>query len=371
MEYGQLNKNAGFEIDTMIKSSFIPVKLEKGVLARTVLERKSHNVTNYKSPEGSEESLLASVGFTTFATVPLIAKHDVIGVMVVDNLVNRAPITTEQVEFLQLFANHAATAIEMGRLHENLEKTNKRLLDAQDMLVRTKTLATLGEFSAGIAHELRNPLVSIGGFARRLTRIFEGETKEARYARIIATEVESMEKILKQILDFAGGAKPERRKVDIIHVIEHVLVLLGASIKDNNITVETDYDERTRYLVVDEVQMRQLFINLIKNAIEAIGEKGGMLRIRSVTMEGSEGGVGFAVEDTGPGIPPEDLEHVFDPFFTKKSTGVGLGLSMCSRVVESSHGGRIFIDSKLGQGTSVMVWFPPEVLKGAEEEAKQ
>ncbi|MFA6448440.1 MAG: GAF domain-containing protein [bacterium] len=368
MEYGQFNKNAGFEIDRMIKGARIPLRSEKGILAHTILEQNSFNVTDYKSPAGSEESLLASVGFTTFATVPLIAKHDVVGVMVVDNLVNRNQITTEQVEFLQIFANHAASAIEMSRLYENLEKTNKRLVDAQDMLVRTKTLATLGEFSAGIAHELRNPLVSIGGFARRLTRIFEGETKEARYARIIATEVESMEKILKQILDFAGGAKPERRKVDIIHVIEHVLVLLGASIKDNNIAVETEYDERTRYLFVDEVQMRQLFINLIKNAIEAIGEKGGSLRIRSVIMEGAEGGVGFAVEDTGPGIPPEDLEHVFDPFFTKKSAGVGLGLSMCSRVVESSHGGRIFIDSKVGQGTSVMVWFPPETLQGDENQ---
>ncbi len=367
MEYGQFNKNAGFEIDRRTKGVFMPIRPEKGILARTMLERRSFNVTGYHSPEGSEESLLDGMGFTDFATVPLIAKHNVVGVMVVDNLVNRKRITEEQVELLQIFANQAANAIEMSRLYENLERINRRLIDAQDMLVRTKTLATLGEFSAGIAHELRNPLVSIGGFARRLAKVLEGDSKEARYARIIATEVESMEKILKQILEFAGGAKPERRKVDIIHIIEHVLVLLGASITENRIVVETDYDERTRYLYVDEVQMRQLFINLIKNAIEAIGDGGGTLRVRSVVMESAEGGVGFAVEDTGPGIPPEDLEHVFDPFFTKKSAGVGLGLSMCSRVVESSHGGRIFIDSKVGQGTAVMVWFPPEVLKGDEE----
>ncbi len=361
MELGRFNKDAGFEIDRLIKGAAIPIREESGILARTVLHRASHNVADYAPPDGNEKRALGSVGFSTFATVPLIAKQDVVGVMLVDNLVTRETITGEQVELLQIFANQAANAIEMSRLYENLERTNKRLVEAQDMLVRTKTLATLGEFSAGIAHELRNPLVSIGGFAWRLTKMFEGESKEARYARIIATEVEGMEKILKQILDFAGGARPERRKVDIILVIEHVLVLLGSAIKENGIQVETDYDERVRYLYVDEVQMRQLFINLIKNAVEAIGDGGGTLRIRSFLMESLEGGAGFAVEDTGKGITPEDLEHVFDPFFTKKSTGVGLGLSMCSRVVEISHNGRIFIDSKVGAGTTVMVWFPPEV----------
>jgi signal transduction histidine kinase/putative methionine-R-sulfoxide reductase with GAF domain len=361
MELGRFNKNAGFEIDRLIKGAIIPIRDEIGVLARTVIHRVSHNVANYVSPQGSKEEALASVGFTTFATVPLLEKQDVVGVMVVDNLVTRDAITGEQVELLQIFANQAASAIETSRLYENVERANKRLVEAQDMLVRTKTLATLGEFSAGIAHELRNPLVSIGGFARRLVKMFEGDLKEARYARIIATEVEGMEKILKQILDFAGGASPERRKVDIILVIEHVLVLLDSAIKDNNITVETDYDESIRYLYVDEVQMRQLFINLIKNAVEAIGEVGGALHIRSFVMDIADGGAGFAIEDTGKGIPAEDLDHVFDPFFTKKNSGVGLGLSMCSRVVETSHNGRIFIDSKVGQGTTVMVWFPPDV----------
>ncbi len=362
MEYGQFNKHAGFDIDRIIKESMIPIHPEKGVLSKTVLEQKSFNVSDHRSPQGSEERVLDNIGFTTFATVPLVAKDRVIGVMVVDNLVNRKPITEVQVEFLQLFANQAASAIEMSRVYENLEHTNKRLVDARDLLVRTKTLATLGEFSAGIAHELRNPLVSIGGFAKRLTRIFEGDSKEARYSRIIANEVEGMEKILNQILDFAGGAKTERRKVDVILLLEQIFVLFTEQFEKKAISVETDYEERARYLYIDEVQMRQLFINLIKNAIEAMGN-GGLLRVRSTLISGNDGGVGFEVADTGVGIPPEDIQHIFDPFFTRKSSGTGLGLTMCSRIVESNHGGRMFIESKIGRGTSVLVWLPPEVLK--------
>lgn len=371
-EYGQFNKSAGFEIDRRVKGAVIPIRPEKGVVARTVIEGGSFNVANYASPAGSEESLLGEMGFSVFATAPLIAKDRVIGVLVVDNLVNRKPITDEHVGFLQLYANQAASAIEMNRVYRNLEQTNKRLIDARDLLVRTKTLATLGEFSAGIAHELRNPLVAIGGFAKRLTKTLLDDSKEARYARIISTEVEGMEKILGQILDFAGGAKADRRRVDVAHLIEHVFVLFNASLERQQIKVEQEYEERARYLYIDEVQMRQLFINLVKNAIEAMKD-GGTLRVRSTLLDEGGGGVGFEVEDTGVGIPAENLEHVFDPFYTSKSTGIGLGLPMCSRVVESNHGGRMFIESKVGRGTNVMVWLPREVLEepGAQGEQPQ
>jgi two-component system, NtrC family, sensor histidine kinase HydH len=366
-EYGQFNRNAGFEIDRRVKGAAIPIREDKGVIACTVLERKSFNVSNYAAPAGSEEALLAEMGFTVFATAPLLAKDRAIGVIVVDNLVNKKPITVEHIRFLQLFANQAASAIETNRVYKNLERMNKRLVDARDMLVRTKTLATLGEFSAGIAHELRNPLVAIGGFAKRLLKSHPEDSREARYARIIATEVEGMEKILNQILDFAGGAKAERRRVDIAHLIEHVFVLFNELLRKYNIKVEPEYEEGARYLYVDEVQMRQLFINLIKNAIEAMKD-GGTLRIHTTLIGGGGDGVGFEVEDTGVGIPAESIEHVFDPFFTSKSTGTGLGLTMCSRIVESNHGGRMFIESKVGRGTSVMIWLPPDVLREPEEQ---
>ncbi|HOO55542.1 MAG TPA: GAF domain-containing protein [bacterium] len=364
VEYGQLNRNAGFDMDRMVEGVYIPCKTEKGVLSQTVIERRSFNVKDYVPPEGSEEKILSDLGFRAFATVPLTAKGRVVGVMAVDNMVNRNPITSNDVELLQLFADHAATALEMNRIYKNLEKTNKRLVDARDMLVRTKTLATLGEFSAGIAHELRNPLVAIGGFARRLARKLEGNSKEARYARVISNEVEGMESILSQILEFVGGAKPVPRRIDVFHLLEQVFVLFTDSLKSSKIKIETEYDEEARYLYVDEVQMRQLFINLIKNAIEAMKEEGGTIRVKSAVMRAAEGGVGFEVEDGGVGISPEDLEHVFDPFFTRKATGTGLGLPMCSRIVENNHGGRIFVDSKVGRGTSVLIWFPPGVLTG-------
>jgi len=367
MEWGQFNMTAGFKIDRIIKNTAIPVEPGKGVLVKTVLKRTTYNVQDYVPPENSEESFLSEVGFTSFATVPLVTKNRVSGLIVVDNMVTRELITEEHVKFLQLFANQAAIAIEMGRMYKNLEMTNRRLIDARDLLVRTKTLATLGEFSAGVAHELRNPLVAIGGFAKRLAKKLEGESREAQYARIIAREVEGMESILNQILEFVGGAGPHFTTVDIPHIIGQVSMLFHDRMRENNINLETKYDRRVRNLRVDEVQMRQLFINLIKNSIEAMKD-GGELRITTTYIEEGDGGVGFEIADTGEGIPADDLSHIFDPFFTKKETGTGLGLSMCSRIVETNHGGRIFVDSKVGRGTSVLVWLPQEVLEIAENE---
>ncbi|MEW5946355.1 MAG: GAF domain-containing protein, partial [bacterium] len=357
-DYSQYNMRAGFAIDRMIKEVTIPVRTDAGILARTVREKRVFNVSGYAAPEGSAEFFLRDARVTSFAVVPLTAKERVAGVMVVDNLVTRKPITDDDLTFLLLFANQAASAIEMAKVYTNLELTNKRLMDARDMLVRQKTLATLGEFSAGIAHELRNPLVSIGGFSKRLLKLLPDNSREANYAKIIATEVEGLEKILGQILEFVAGARVERRKTDAEFVINQVLALMRKDISGERVAVKTTFDERARFLLVDEMQFRQLFINLIKNAVEAMKGRGGTLGISSALIEDEEGGVGFEVSDTGDGISPEDIGRIFDPFFTRKPAGTGLGLPICSRIVETNHGGRIFVDSKKGHGTSVLLWFP-------------
>lgn len=365
-EYGLYNMQAGFEIDRRIRETVIPIARGKGIVADTAIDRMPYSVCEYSSPEGSEESVLGELHFTRFATIPLILKETLIGVILVDNLVTNEPITAEALNFLLIFANQAASAIEIARIYKSLEETNKRLIDAQDLLVRAKTLATLGEFSAGVAHELRNPLVSIGGFARRLAKMLDGEVKEARYARIIATEVENLERILSQILEFVGGGQPVRKKVDIVLLLEQVFTLFRDQMEKLKISLVTEFDETVRHLWVDEVQMRQLFINLIKNALEAMEAKGGTLKVASTRMADT-GGAGFEISDTGVGISGEDLEKVFDPFFTKKTTGTGLGLSMCSRIVEGNHGGRIFMDSKKNHGTSVLVWLPDSAILTQDE----
>ena len=361
-EYGLFNMRAGFKIDTIVKEISIPVHSDLGVLAKTVLEKKPLNVEDYSPPDEARESIFKELGLKTFAAVPLMAKDHVVGVVVVDNLVTREPVTKDDLNFLTLFANQAASAIEMAKLYKNLEDTNKRLMEARDQLVRHRTLATLGEFSAGIAHELRNPLVSIGGFAKRLLKVLPENTREHQYSKIIATEVEGLEEILGQILEFVAGIEADKKTVDVSALVEQVLVLFRETIEKHGIIVETSFDEGARYLIADEIQIRQLFINLIKNALEAMGDKGGTLGIRSTLLNDDEGGVGFEVNDTGCGIAPEDLERVFDPFFTRKPAGSGLGLSISSRIVEGNHGGRIFIDSKKDRGTSVLIWFPWSII---------
>ncbi|MFH1537711.1 MAG: ATP-binding protein, partial [bacterium] len=353
---------AGFEVDGLVKEVSVDVQKDSGVLARTVREKKSYLEEKYAAPgNSSEREFFKALGLSSFAVVPLVARDRVVGAIMVDNLATREAITRDDLTFLMLFANQAASAIEMARAYKYLEMTNRELTDARDLLVRHKTLATLGEFSAGVAHELRNPLVSIGGFARRLIRSLPPDSDARNYARIISTEVEGLEQILSQILDFVAGVKPRKKKVDMNVLLEHVLQLFRKNIESAGIRVETELDEAARYLVVDEVQMRQLFINLVKNAVEAMPE-GGKLNVRSACIGNEDAGVGFEVSDTGHGIAPEDMEKVFTPFFTRKDKGMGLGLSISSRIVEGNHGGRMFLDSKRGQGTSVLVWLPLSTL---------
>lgn len=366
-EYVKFNMSIGFEVDRIVKRAVIPIESDSGILARTIVEKTAMRGESYEPPENSaEREFFKTVGLESFVAAPLNVKGRVVGAVLVDNLVTREPITEEDITFLTLFANQAASAIEIARAYKDLEISNKQLTDTRDMLVRIRTLATLGEFSAGIAHELRNPLVSIGGFARRLIRSLPPDSEAHESARIIATEVEGLEQILGQILEFVAGAQPVMKSVDVNEIIEHVLNLFREVIEKSRIEVVKELDERVRTVTADDVQLRQLFINLIKNAIEAMSA-GGVLRVRTTLMEDQDSGVGFEIGDTGHGIDPEDMEKIFNPFFTRKEKGIGLGLSMCSRIVEGNHGGRIFIDSKRERGTSVLVWLPASTLPGGGE----
>jgi signal transduction histidine kinase len=284
---------------------------------------------------------------------------------------------------------------------ESLESANKQLKQAQEELIRTEKLASIGRFAAGVAHEVGNPLGAILGYTSILQKERMDHEESKDYLKRIEKEIERINRIVRELLDFARPSKFEIREIEINKVIESTLSLLSYQKNFKNIEAQLDLEPNLPMIKGDESQLSQVFINIILNAIDAM-PNGGVLTIRTGThlvenldtgrlqriyprrrksdpMESdyyhmrkadplavlfkkfSEGDrlVQIRISDTGIGIKKEDLENIFDPFYTTKAPdkGTGLGLSISLRIVESL-GGEIKVESEVGKGTTFEVYFP-------------
>jgi two-component system sensor histidine kinase HydH len=256
-------------------------------------------------------------------------------------------------------------------LAETLAETNRKLEQAQEEARRSERLAALGQMSAGLAHEIRNPLGVIKGSAEMLHQKLGGSNPLAtELAGYISTETNRLSALVTRFLDFARPLHTELVPQDITVVLDRALHDVSAAYKDQagGVRVERHYQPNLPQVPLDEGLSEQAFVNLIQNAYDAMGEAGGTLRVIADRAHGSDPeGIEVRIEDTGPGIPEELREQIFNPFVTTKKTGVGLGLSIVSRIIDGHHG-KIRIESGSGQngsqGARFVMFFP-----GREEAA--
>ena len=247
------------------------------------------------------------------------------------------------------------------RLAEELAEANRRLAEAQEEARRSERLAALGQLSAGLAHELRNPLAVIKGSAETLTRKLQSaDPVSTEVAGYISSEVNRLNAIVTRFLNFARPLKVEKRSEQIPPLVERALKAGRDRWPEAKVEVERQYGSDLPNAQVDPELCEQVFTNLVLNAYEAM-PGGGKLRV-AVTAANSDGqrGVAIEVEDTGPGIPPELGQQIFNPFFTTKKDGVGLGLSIVSKIVDD-HRGWIRLapaQGKLGKGACFRVFLP-------------
>lgn len=229
---------------------------------------------------------------------------------------------------------------------------------------RIERLATLGEVSAGIAHEIRNPLAGIKISAQVLEESFSpGDHRSQLVARIVK-EIDRSNELLKKFFNFAKPGKPRQEFVALDILIEGVYFLLSSKMRKKEIVFEKNIESDIPDIYVDENQIEQVLINLFLNSLDAM-EKGGSIIVKLKVVEGkaenilnnASKAVVLDLFDTGCGIESDNLERIFNPFFTTKSDGVGLGLSISSRLIEE-NGGRILVESEPGQGTTFKVYFP-------------
>lgn len=244
-------------------------------------------------------------------------------------------------------------------LAEELAETNRRLELAQAEARRSERLAALGQLSAGLAHEIRNPLGIIKGSAEMLTeRTRASEPIVAELAGYVSTEVNRLSALVTRFLDFARPLRLELTQQSVEAVVDRALQKVAAAWSGPAIAVERRYDANLPQVALDESFCEQCFINLAQNAYEAMNEKGGgTLRVsvgRATRHE--RDGVEVRFEDSGPGILPEMREQIFNPFVTTKKTGVGLGLSIVSKIMDEHHGSIQLASG--AQGACFVLFFP-------------
>ncbi|MFQ5450752.1 MAG: GAF domain-containing protein [Nitrospinaceae bacterium] len=359
-------KNSAF--NQFVRGLSFPLQPGKNVLVETVIQKKSFNVIDAKHHPLVDNAFIEAIGVNAFATVPLIAHKEVLGVILVDNRYNRKPITEEQLRLLTRFATHASWVIENSRLFTKLLDTNRELLTTKEQLVQSEKLAALGEISAEVAHEIKNPLVSIGGFARRLQNKIKnistasgtesGLKDVAHYSNIITAEVDRMEKLLKNILFYSKAGTLEREECNINDILEEVISLFKSGFYGKSIHLHRELADDVAPLFLDQPKVKQVLINLFYNAMESM-TLGGDITVKSSNEEyvGGQNVVTVCLEDTGGGIPQEIFANIFNPFFTTKSSGTGLGLSICRKIIEN-HGGTIRVENHIGHGVTVYIHLP-------------
>lgn len=342
----------------------LPVGAPDCLVARAVRERQPMRAEG-GCPAGKalEGSGFCGIHPAVFAVVPLVVQGEARGAIYVDKGRRGEEILEEEIQTLTTFASEVGLALENTSLYESLERALETIRQTQDRLLQSEKLAALGEMAAMIAHEIKNPLTVIGGFAARIARRdAEGEADHpsaARYAGIILREVQRLERIVQQTLYFSRDVALSPRPVDLHTEIREVLGLFREELEEGGIRVDRDLRAEGPSITGDPDQIRQLLWNLISNAIQAMGGGGTLsLATRDGSVEEAPG-VMLVVGDTGGGISHSIVHNIFNPFFTTKPKGTGLGLPIVHAIVQK-HGGTIHLDNREGEGAVFSVFLPRE-----------
>lgn len=259
----------------------------------------------------------------------------------------------EDLRFLTVLAGQAAVAIENAKLFESLRASRKKINELNTHLLRSERLAALGELSMQVAHEIRNPLAAIGGFARSVAKRMDTENPDRRFVDIIVKETDRLERILTEHLSFAKLSPPRFAHENLNEILAESVGLFEEKIASAGAEVELDLAEDLPKVLIDGDKMKQVFINLLQNGLGYVSE-GGHIWVSSVRQDRT---VEIRFANDGPPIPPEVLDRLFVPFATTKETGSGLGLPIAYEIVHE-HGGTIDVGRTEHLGTVFLITLP-------------
>jgi two-component system NtrC family sensor kinase len=299
--------------------------------------------------------------------VPLVCREALAGLIYLDNRLVRGLFGDRDILLLKTFAAEAAIAIETASAYASLEGANRTLRDTQARLVQSAKMSALGQLAAGVSHEIRNPLNIIAGSIYLLKDLLRREPnkKVHDYLTHIEEEVARAAALTENLLELARPADAPSDDIDLNAVLGRAIPLIAKLVAQRRLTLERDLAPALPRVRGNAGQLQQVFVNLLLNAAQAMHSEGRILVRTAPSPDGTS--VVASVEDTGCGISPDDLERLFEPFFTKRQGGTGLGLYVTYSIVER-HGGRIHVESEPGRGTTFRITLPaaPAALAVAE-----
>jgi two-component system sensor histidine kinase HydH len=223
----------------------------------------------------------------------------------------------------------------------------------ENEVTRSRHLNSIGSLAAGVAHEIRNPLSSIKGFAVYFKERLSGNKEDEETADVMIQETERLNRVISQLIEFARPLELKKEKVNFAELVQHTIKLIAADAQKNRISVEIDVDADLLEVEVDPDKIKQVLLNIFLNSLAALKE-GGKLTIE--LLPGTDD-LTVIISDNGAGIEKMDLPKIYDPYFTSKPAGTGLGLAVVQKIMEA-HGGRIDVESTAGEGTKVFLYFP-------------
>jgi two-component system NtrC family sensor kinase len=338
-----------------------PIKME-GEFPKTLLRTETALVREeieYDKADTEHLRLLDTLkALGSEVCIPLISKDRLVGFCNLGRRANHGMYSTEELALLKTLAQHAAIAIDNALLYEDLRRS-------QLLMRRTDRLRSLETMAGGFAHEIRNPLTSIKTFVQLAPERRDDVEFMEQFSQVVCEDVERIERLVHEILDYARYMTPKLTQESLNDVVSSCLYFIEVKASSKAITIQKELASDLPYVKLDRQQIKQVLLNLFINAMEAIGgDQGGRLsvRTRKLVKPVNEPWVQIEVEDSGPGIDPQDLDHIFDPFYTTKHEsgereGTGLGLTIAHQIVQE-HGGYVEVASEVGHGTRFMVNLP-------------
>ncbi len=293
-------------------------------------------------------------GFKAFASIPLRSKTRILGAI---NITSRMahPFTTDEVELFYSIGNQMGTAVENSHLYGQLKKQLEEIERTQDQIIRSARLASLGELSTNVAHEINNPLTAILSYTAIMLENVPDTDPNREKLKIIYDETMRIRYIVRNLLDFARQTEPKRDECCAADVTKDTMNLIRHLAKVSNVEIVEEYASHMPMVSIDINQIKQVLLNIFNNALYAM-PNGGILK---AAAEEENGWINIHIHDTGAGIPKDIIHKVFDPFFTTKpeTKGTGLGLSVSHGIIER-HGGKIEVKSAPGKGSIFTIKLP-------------
>ncbi len=309
--------------------------------------------------DSESQSIIAQLAtIETEVCLPLVNKNRLLGFCAFGPMENSSErYTTQELELLTTLAHEASVALDNALLYEELKHS-------QSLVRRTDRLRSLETMAGGLAHEIRNPLTSIKAFVDLAPERKDDDQFLARFSKVVKEDVCRIERLTREILDYAKPIEPFLREEDLNDILESCLYTLRVRPSHELIVVETDLVQDLPKIFADRQQLKQVFLNFLFNAVEAMLPDGGVLTVRTrhLKFHDKPDWVQVEILDAGSGIAPEDIEHIFDPFFTTKHEseeheGTGLGLAIAHQIIQE-HKGKIEVQSVKGRGTTFFVSLP-------------